>query len=55
MTEQFDENVAALLAGHTNPTMLRQVYDHSQERRVIKLKRMEDERDQNEDEERVAS
>ena len=55
IVERHDENVAALLAGHTNPTMLRQVYDHSQERRVIKLKRMEDERDQNEDEERVAS
>jgi len=49
-TEQFDENVAALLAGHSDPKMVRRVYDKSQERRIIKLKQMEDE-----DEERVAS
>ena len=44
MTEQFDENVAALLAGHSDPKMVRQIYDHSQERRIIKLKQLEDER-----------
>jgi len=54
-TEQFDENVAALLAGHSDPKMVRRVYDKSQERRIIKLKQMEDEREQGEDEERVAS
>ena len=52
-TEQFDENVAALLAGHSNPKMVREIYDKSQERRIIRLKRQEDE--QGEDDERVAS
>ena len=52
-TEQFDENVAALLAGHSDPKMVREIYDKSQERRIIKLKQMEDEQEQ--DGEREAS
>jgi integrase len=42
-TEEFDENVAALLAGHSDPRMVRDIYDKSQERRIIRLKRQEDE------------
>ena len=49
-TEQFGEDIAALIAGHSNPTMIRDTYDHSQERRIIKLKQMEDEREQKQDE-----
>ena len=43
MTERHDENVAALLAGHSDPAMVRRIYDHSQERRIIRLKLGEDE------------
>ena len=43
MTERYDENVAALLAGHTDPKMVRQIYDHSQERRIKRLKQEQDE------------
>ena len=53
-TERYDENIAALLAGHSDPKMIRRVYDHSAERRILKLKRMEDEQEQDESEERTA-
>jgi len=43
MTERYDENVAALLAGHTDPKMVRRIYDHSQERRIKRLKQEQDE------------
>ena len=46
-TEQFDENVAALLAGHSDPKMVRDIYDKSQERRIIRLKLEEDEQGEN--------
>ena len=39
----------------SDPKMVRRVYDHSQERRIIKLKQMEGGREQDEDEERVTS
>ena len=43
MVERHDENIAALLAGHADPTMIRKVYDHSQERRIKRLKQEQDE------------
>ena len=43
MTERYDENVAALLAGHSDPSMVRRIYDHSQERRIKRLKQEQDE------------
>jgi len=43
MTERYDENVAALLAGHTDPEMVRRIYDHSQERRIKRLKQEQNE------------
>jgi integrase len=43
MTERYDENIAALLAGHSDPKMVRRIYDHSQERRIKRLKQEQDE------------
>jgi integrase len=42
MTERHDENIAALLAGHSDPKMVRRIYDHSQERRIKRLKQEHD-------------
>jgi len=50
-TEEFDEHIAATLAGHSSPEMVRRIYDKSQERRIIRFKQQEDEQD----EERTAS
>jgi len=52
-TEEFDEHVAATLAGHSSPEMVRRIYDKSQERRIVRLKQQEDEQD--EADERAAS
>ena len=43
MVEQHGENDAALAGGHSDSKMVRGVYDHSQERRIIQLKRQQEE------------
>jgi|GEM_PF-944288 len=43
MVEQHGKDDAALVGGHSNSKMVEDVYDHSQERRIIKLKRQQEE------------
>jgi len=45
MVEQHGENDAALVGGHSDPKMIRGVYDHSQQRRIVQLKRLQEKRE----------
>ena len=59
MVEQHDENIVALMVGHTDEKMIRKIYDRSQERRIVRFKQEQDEQEQEQEqdeaEEREAS